>query len=117
MLRIEAPEGVRSIAKEMRRRSTLAEQALWQLLRGRRHLGLKFRRQAPVGRFVVDFLCHSRRLVVEVDGGIHLGKSAEDAARTLELEGLGFRVIRFTNEVVLHQPELVLRDIETAARR
>ncbi|MBI4501754.1 MAG: DUF559 domain-containing protein [Gemmatimonadetes bacterium] len=71
----------------------------WKLVRGRRLLGLKFRRQRPIGRFVADFYCHELRLILEVEGGIHDNpdRLAADQERTTILEGLGFRVVRIQN--------------------
>jgi|CXWL01.1.fsa_nt_gi very-short-patch-repair endonuclease len=117
MLRVPSFESVRVVARELRRTQTPAEEALWRLLRNRGLARLKFRRQVPVGRFVVDFLCPRMRLVVEVDGEIHRAAEGRDEARTRELESLGYSVIRFSNDQVLAEPDLVLRDIETAVRR
>ena len=88
---------------------TTAERLLWSRLR-RRFQGLRFRRQVPVGPFVVDFACLSARLVVEVDGGQHL-ESASDAARDRWLAENGLRVLRFWNHEVLRHPDEVLERI------
>ncbi len=98
-------------AKQLRKTSTPAEQQLWQALRGGKLAGLKFRRQHPVGNFILDFYCAAHKLVVEVDGGIHETQIEYDATRTTELEIYGYTVVRFTNEVVLHQLETVLAEI------
>ena len=95
----------------MRKNPTPAEAALWKVLRGRRLLGLKFRRQHPVGSFIVDFYCAVCKLVVEVDGDIHLQQVAYDQARTEQIESFGYRVVRFSNEAVLNDLEVVLADI------
>ncbi|WP_293898051.1 endonuclease domain-containing protein [Phenylobacterium sp.] len=87
-------------AKGLRRRMTWSEQALWKELR---KLSANIRRQAPVGRYIADFACHSGKLVIEVDGGIHerLDEVAlRDAERQRWLEGEGYRVLRFTNRQV-----------------
>jgi very-short-patch-repair endonuclease len=97
----------------MRRDATEAEKVLWQLLRGRQHVGAKFRRQHPVGRFIADFACIERRLIVEADGGQHDGR-ASDARRTAWLEAAGWRVIRFWNNDILRNPEGVMLAIEAA---
>ena len=98
-------------AKEMRRAPTVAENRLWQRLR-RRQLGrFRFRRQEPIGRYIVDFYCHQARLVVEVDGGIHERQREYDEVRTEWLEAHGYRVVRFTNEAVLERIEEVLTEI------
>lgn len=86
---------------------TDAERRLWYALRNRRFEGWKFRRQVSLGPYVVDFLCHSARLIVEVDGGQH---SAEvDARRTAFLASQGYRVIRFWNNEVLVNVDGVLQ--------
>jgi adenine-specific DNA-methyltransferase len=84
-------------------------------LRNRRLAGLKFRRQVPIGPFVVDFLCESANLVVEIDGQSHLGTGEADAARTCRLQESGLRVIRFTNDEVLKFRDAVLEAILEAA--
>jgi very-short-patch-repair endonuclease len=87
-------------ARELRGAPTPAERCAWQLLRGRRTLGLKFRRQHAIGRFIVDFYCAELRLVLEIDGGIHDDpeRAAYDVARTVSLEAHGFRVMRIRND-------------------
>jgi putative oxygen-independent coproporphyrinogen III oxidase len=99
----------REQAHHLRRHATDAERVLWRAL-SRRQLGVKFRRQEPLGRFVGDFVCFIPRLVVEVDGGQH-ADSKHDAARTAELESHGFRVLRFWNNDVLQNREGVLTRI------
>ncbi|HEX7264128.1 MAG TPA: DUF559 domain-containing protein [Candidatus Dormibacteraeota bacterium] len=90
-------------ARELRRNMTDAERHLWYCLRAHRMDGRKFRRQHQLGDYIVDFVCLSSRLIIEVDGGGH-GEDAQealDARRTAELEKLGFRVLRFWNTDVL----------------
>ncbi len=87
-------------ARRMRRKPTGAERQLWQQLRNRQVRGLKFRRQHPIGRFIVDFYCTEARLIVELDGPIHESSVDEDAARQRDIEGQGLRVLRFTNAEV-----------------
>ena len=77
-------------ARGMRRQSTDAERKMWASLRSRRLLGCKFRRQAPIGRYIVDFVSYQRRLVVELDGGHHQDQTDYDSARTRWLESQGF---------------------------
>lgn len=86
--------------KALRRNATEAEKRLWSILRAHRLEGFKFKRQQPLGPYVVDFCCWSRRLVVEVDGGQH-ADSAADQRRTLWLNGQGWHVIGFWNNEVL----------------
>ena len=92
-------------ARELRRNLTDAERALWQVLRNRQVSGYRFRRQAPIGPYVVDFVCFEIRLVIEVDGGQHIERADYDEGRTAWLEGAGFRVIRFWNNEVLLERE------------
>ena len=99
----------REQARHLRRNSTDAERVLWRAL-SRQQLGVKFRRQEPLGRFIGDFVCFFPRLVVEVDGGQH-ADSEHDAERTAELESHGFRVLRFWNNDVLQNRDGVLTHI------
>jgi very-short-patch-repair endonuclease len=103
-------------ARQLRQKLTPAEASLWNVLRRRQLLGLKFRCQHPVGRFIVDFYCPSCKLVVEVDGGIHLDQKDYDEARTEQLRSFGYRVLRFTNEEVLNDLQTVLVRIAEAAK-
>ena len=100
--------------KGLRRRQTQAESVLWQQLRNRRLLGMKFRRQHRIGPYSVDFACLDARLVVELDGGQHLEQGAYDSDRTCFLESMGFRVIRFWNETPFNRMGDVLNGIATA---
>jgi very-short-patch-repair endonuclease len=95
----------------MRTEATLAEKQLWQRLKNKQLLGLKFRRQQVIDRFIVDFYCHEVKLVIEVDGEIHNYTQVEDAIREEFLESLGLRVVRFKNEDVLFRIEGVLEEI------
>ncbi|WP_299393931.1 endonuclease domain-containing protein [Pelagibius sp.] len=108
-----------SNARRLRRNETEAERRLWAALRNRQLAGHKFRRQVPLGRFVVDFACYDEKLVVELDGGQHSGgqhvdHQEKDAARTKWLEARGFRVLRFWNHEVLENLEGVLAKIAEA---
>src|SRR5690349_8314562 len=84
------------LARTMRKNATNAERRMWSRLRDGRLDGLKFRRQAPIGRAIADFVCYEHKLIVEVDGGQHSG-SARDIVRDAELNRRGFRVLRFWN--------------------
>ncbi|MGI8824362.1 MAG: endonuclease domain-containing protein [Chloroflexota bacterium] len=86
-------------AREFRRSPTRSEGLLWQQLRGRR-LGVKFRRQHPIGPLVVDFCCPELALIIEVDGPVHEQQEARDAARQTLLEDRGYRVLRLTAAAV-----------------
>ena len=98
-------------ARGLRRRQTPAEARLWAHLRDRRLGGFKFRRQHPIGRFVVDFYCTTTRLAVEIDGDAHVDREANDAERDHWLQSHGCRVIRFTNRHVNNQLDAVLETI------
>jgi leucyl-tRNA synthetase len=102
-------------ARELRRTSTDAETALWQILR-QRPLGSKFRRQHPFGRYILDFYCIEKKLAIEADGSQHYSATAREAdeERTRNLEVLGIRVLRFSNREILTEREAVLRAIEQA---
>jgi poly(A) polymerase len=102
-------------AREMRRKPTEAEDSLWQALRRKQLDGLVFRRQHPINRFVVDFYCPAKNLVVEVDGAIHDQSREMDRARQEFLESLGLHVLRFSNDAVLHNSDAVLNRIRAAA--
>src|SRR5258706_10402671 len=85
--------------RELRQSSTKPEKILWDCLRNRKLDGLKFRRQHPLDKFIADFYCHEKKLVVELDGAVHDEKANADydEARTYELAGSGIKVIRFRN--------------------
>jgi very-short-patch-repair endonuclease len=99
-------------AKALRRNQPVTERLLWKHLRDRRLEGLKFRRQVPIGPFVVDFACLGRRLVVEADGPFH--DSDADAVRDAWLNTQGFRVLRFSNSEVAARDLVLGRIIEAA---
>jgi very-short-patch-repair endonuclease len=96
-------------ARELRSRLTFSEQVLWAQLGGSR-LGVAFRRQAPIGRYIADFLAPSARLIVEIDGGYHVQRRTADARRDRVLARLGYRVLRL-------EAKLVTRDIARAIER
>jgi adenine-specific DNA-methyltransferase len=95
-------------ARRMRREPTKAEQSLWQRLRRWQLDGHKFRRQHPIGGYVVDFCCPEMKLIVELDGDVHGFQEKRDTRRTAELEAEGYHVILFWNEQVLRELEAVL---------
>lgn len=98
-------------AKQMRTAPTEAESRLWQRLRAGRLQGFKFKRQQPLGGYIVDFICFDRRLVVEVDGSQHIDQASRDAVRTAWLESRDFVVLRFWNDDVLRDTDDVLAAI------
>ncbi|MFK2903700.1 endonuclease domain-containing protein [Dyella ginsengisoli] len=97
----------RTFAKVLRKNMTDAERLLWRHLRAHRLCDQKFRRQQPIGPYVVDFVHFGARLVVEADGGQHNG-SSNDAERDAWLQGQGFTVLRFWNHDILQNIEAVL---------
>ena len=98
-------------ARDLRRNLTDAERALWRHLRQRQIAGLKFRRQHPIGRYILDFVCLEARLVIELDGGQHAHRQGADQERTAWLEARGYRVLRFWNTEVFENPEGVMEAI------
>jgi len=113
-LTLSASKVIMDNARALRTRMTSAEKFLWANLRDRKLSGYKFRRQHPIDRFIADFYCHEKKVVVEIDGGVHLeeGQIEYDKNRTLVLNEWGIEVIRFTNEEVLHSIIEVLRKIK-----
>jgi very-short-patch-repair endonuclease len=103
------------LARNLRRSSTDAERVLWQLLR-RRPFGAKFRRQHPLGAYVLDFYCVEKQLAIEADGSQHFTPEglAADQARTDHLAQVGIRMLRFTNREILSESDGVLNAIEQA---
>ena len=97
-------------AKSMRHSATDAEQVMWQILRAKRFMNLKFRRQYVIEPYIVDFYCHEIGLVIELDGSQHGTDDAMeyDAERTKFLEALGLRVVRYWNHDVLGRTDVVL---------
>ena len=101
----------RDAARALRRNATDVERIMWRLVRDRRLAGVKFRRQVPIGPFVVDFASIEHRLVVELDGGQH-AESAADARRDAFLVADGWRVLRFWNNEVTQNRDGVLETIQ-----
>jgi len=101
-------------AKELRKEQTPAEVLLWSKLRNRQFEGLKFRRQHPVGQFIVDFYCHEKTLVIEVDGGIHNEEDVKerDENREFELKNFGLKIIRITNEEIEQDIDGILEKLK-----
>ncbi|MBN1887291.1 MAG: DUF559 domain-containing protein [Thermoflexales bacterium] len=108
---------IRQRSRELRQPQTPAESKLWTVLRGRQFSGYKFRRQHPIGRFIVDFYCAEARLVIEIDGDSHAEQVEYDATRTDWLAQHGYRVIRFVNRDVLHQLEAVTEQIMVVCKQ
>jgi very-short-patch-repair endonuclease len=113
-IRGTTPE-IEAAARNLRQKMTPAEQVLWEVLKGRQVAGLKFRCQHPVGRFILDFYCPARKLVVELDGGVHDGQTGYDEARTQQLNDYGYQVLRFRNEEVLNNLDSVVEQVRQVA--
>ena len=101
----------RDLARELRKNLTDAEQRLWSHLRHRQIGHCRFRRQAPIGPYIVDFVCFEKRLIVELDGSQHAVQVEADVRRTNWFNAQGFRVIRFWNHQVFEDREGVLEAI------
>ena len=113
--RLRERVGVRADAKDkaraLRAQMTDAETLMWQQLRGRRFQGFKFRRQRPLGPYILDFVCLEAGLVIEIDGGQHAEQLAYDQARTELIESHQLTVIRFWNHEVMNDTAAVLENI------
>ncbi len=98
-------------ARRLRSDSTFPERLLWGKLRGQRLAGLKFRRQHPLGSYILDFYCYEAQLAIELDGDSHEGQYQHDIDRQRWIELQGVRVLRFGNDDVLHDMDAVLTAI------
>lgn len=114
-----APSRIFTNAQALRERMTPAEKLLWEELRNKKFMGLKFRRQHPILLYIVDFYCHSMKLVIEIDGGYHLSKKQqlEDNERTENLNFNGIKVIRFTNDQVEKKMDEVLAELKVIVKQ
>jgi very-short-patch-repair endonuclease len=99
------------ISNTLRKRLTDAEKALWRHLRAKQLEGFKFRRQEPIGKYIVDFVCYERGIIIEIDGGQHSVEKEKDNERDRWFEGQGFKVLRFWNNEVLNNTQEVLEVI------
>ena len=100
-----------TLAKNLRKRSTDAERLLWHHLRGKQLEGYKFRRQEPIGSYIVDFVSFSKKIVIELDGGQHALETERDFKRDSWLQRQGFKVLRFWSNEVLANTEGVIETI------
>jgi very-short-patch-repair endonuclease len=98
-------------AKHMRSNQTDHEKIIWQILRSQRFQQLKFRRQQPIGRYIVDFICFSPKIIIECDGGQHATATQYDLKRDNYLARQGFRVLRFWNNEILFNRDGVMSAI------
>ncbi len=106
-------------AKNLRENMTKVELLLWEKLKGKKVLGLRFRPQHPIDIFIADFYCHPIKLIIEIDGGIHLSKEQKeyDVGRTFELNEWGIKVIRFTNSQVTNYINQVIKEIQMTCQQ
>ncbi|MCD4655651.1 endonuclease domain-containing protein [bacterium] len=95
-------------ARFLRGRMTVVEKKLWISLRAKRFAGFKFRRQAPIGPFIVDFVCFEHKLIIELDGPYHTKTQEYDQARTKWLETNGFKILRFWNDNIYEKLDYVM---------
>jgi very-short-patch-repair endonuclease len=102
---------IRQRALDLRRNSTDAERKLWHHLRAKRLSGLKFKRQEPIGNYIVDFVCHERKVIIELDGGQHAELAVRDMVRESWLQSRGFRTLRIWNSDVFTNMDGVLQMI------
>jgi|SRR3989344_5960305 len=100
-----------TVARKLRNNMTEAEKHIWYMLRSKNLNGLKFRRQQPIGSYIVDFICLEKKLVIEVDGGQHDANKQIDSIRDRWLAGEGYVVLRFWNNEVMKNREAVLEKI------
>jgi very-short-patch-repair endonuclease len=103
-------------AKNLRKNSTLAEGILWRHLRAKKFEGLKFRRQQPLDKFIVDFINFEKRIIIELDGSQHAEETSKDIERDSALEANGFTVLRFWNNEIFENLEGVLEVIRKACQ-
>jgi len=103
-------------ARLLRKSMTYSESLLWEKLKGKQLLGLRFRRQHPIDMFIVDFYCHAARLVIEVDGEIHMDQIEYDDGREADIGKYNIKIIRFTNDEVNNNIEDVLQKIESVIK-
>jgi imidazole glycerol-phosphate synthase subunit HisF len=100
-------------AKDLRHNQTTAEQFLWNVIRGRKLNGYKFRRQHPIGHFIADFYCHEAKLVIELDGNIHDQEQVRlrDICREEIIKEFGIVVLRFKNDDIFSEIDNVVKEI------
>jgi very-short-patch-repair endonuclease len=102
---------LKPFAKHLRKKSTDTESVLWKQLRAKRFEGLKWRRQEPIGKYIVDFVCYEKRIIVECDGSQHLVQKDKDSIRDEWLRDRGYKILRFWDNEVLQNLDIVLETI------
>ena len=102
------------LAKILRKNSTIQEKRLWNLIKNHKFHGLKFKRQQPIGNYIVDFICKEAKIIIEIDGGHHneTENTESDIIRTQYLEQKGYKVIRFWNNEIYENIEGVIKKLE-----
>ena len=110
-LRKDTPKYITELARKNRINPTLQEEKLWLAISSKKLKGLKFRRQYPIGRYIVDFYNHDNRLVIEIDGSIHDATKEYDGNRDDYLHARGYTIIRFTNSEIETNIEMVVQRI------
>ncbi len=104
----------RAHAKRMRHEPVAMETLFWSFVRNRALGGYRFKRQVPIGGYIVDFVCPERKLIVELDGPFHAARKDYDAARDAHLESLGYRVLQFTNDQLANDAATTLHILKHA---
>lgn len=102
------------LARKLRKNITPQEKILWQLLRNHQFYGYEIRRQSPIGKYIVDFVCRKKKIIIELDGGQHNSPEniQADAERTIYLESKGYKVVRFWNNEVTHNIDGVYKKLQ-----
>jgi len=102
---------IKTLARNLRKNMTDAERMLWRYIRNKQLNGLKFRRQQPIGKYIVDFVCFEKKVIIEVDGGQHAINKTEDTVRDNWLNEQGFKVLRFWNNDILTNCSAIIEEI------
>ncbi len=110
------PDYVKKLAREMRKNPTPGERKLWYAMKRKDYFGYRFRRQRAFGRYIFDFLCTKKKLVIEVDGASHIGKEEYDAERDKFIDSWQLKVLHFKEGQVLENVESSLEEIHTALK-
>ncbi len=105
-----------AIARKLRHDLTDAEKYLWYCLQNKNLGGLKFRKQSPIGKYIVDFVCFEKKVVIEIDGGQHAANKAADAIRDEWLSSQGFKILRFWNNEIMQNRDAALQKILDATK-
>lgn len=111
-----APRYIVNLSRELRNCQTEAEKLLWERICKKQLDGLRFRRQHPVDNYIVDFYCHAKGLIIELDGGIHKQQKSYDTYRSDKLRLKGYTILRFKNEEVYYSIETVLDRIKKTSK-